>query len=376
MNVVLFYGGKSGEHEISLISCAAVAKEISYEHKVSLISVSKSGKWYLEEDSVLEDLRSGKTSALEVHEKEENAVSVFPGNGKDKSLFAKGAFIPCDAAFPVMHGTFSEDGTIQGLFEMCGIPFVGSGVLASAVSMDKETAKILCSAAGIPVVPYVCLRRGVVNDSRAFDKAIEEAIQKLGLPIFVKPCAAGSSDGASLAQNDRELFAAIGEAFSWDNKILLEKAINAREVECSVTGNSVTEDYLVSETLLKAYGPGEIVPRHEFYDYDAKYTDPNGADLKIPALLPEEKLCEIRTLAKKAYAALNESGLSRVDFFIDKNDGSLYLNEVNTLPGFTGISMFPKMCASEGLDFTNLIDLLLKEAVTEFAQKNVLRTSR
>ena len=166
------------------------------------------------------------------------------------------------------------------------------------------------------------------------------------------------------------------EAFGWDNKVLIEKAIDAREVECSVTGNSVTASFSNEKTLLKTYGPGEIVPKHDFYDYDAKYNDPDGAELKIPALLEKDQLEYIRETAKKAYKAVDASGLSRVDFFIDRRDGKIYLNEINTIPGFTSISMFPKMCASEGLDFTKLIDYLFEEALANFASYDSLRTSR
>ena len=198
----------------------------------------------------------------------------------------------------------------------------------------------------------------------------------LKFPLFVKPCSAGSSDGASKANNAKELSFALMEAFGWDNKVLIEKAIDAREVECAVTGNSVTASASNEKTVLKTYGPGEIVPKHEFYDYDAKYNDPDGAELKIPALLEKDQLEYIRETAKKAYKAVDASGLSRVDFFIDRKDSKIYLNEINTIPGFTSISMFPKMCASEGLDFTSLIDYLFDEALANFASYDSLRTSR
>ncbi len=376
MNVILIYGGRSGEHEISLISCAAVARNLNKKHNVKLISVSKEGHWYLEDDSVLENLRKDPKAVLEVHAVEKNRVAVIPGGGREKAFSAGNSYIPCDVVFPVMHGTYSEDGTIQGLLEMAGVPYAGCGVMSSAVSMDKETAKILFKNAGIPIVPYFCLTRADVNDSARYDQKVAQVIKEFGFPLFVKPCSAGSSDGALRADSAKELSFAIMEAFQWDNKILIEKAIEAREVECSVTGNSITYSADKSETVLKAYGPGEIVPKHVFYDYDAKYNDPDGAELKIPAALDKERLELIRDLAKKAYTAVNASGLSRVDFFIDRKTDELYLNEINTLPGFTSISMFPKLCDSEGLDFTNLIDLILSEALAEFKEKEALRTSR
>lgn len=376
MNVVLIYGGKSGEHEISLLSCASVIRNISAKHNVSLISISKGGKWYLEDDSVFKEIRNNPEAALCVHENESREVKVSFGRGKDNVFFACGNYIPCDVVFPVLHGTYGEDGTVQGVFEMAGVPFVGCGVLASSAAMDKETTKILLKNAGIPVVPYMCISRSQINSSSLYDRLIEEAIEKLEFPLFVKPCAAGSSDGASLARNKKELSFALMEAFSWDNKVLIEKTIDAREVECSVTGNSVTATSESDCTLLKAYGPGEIVPKHDFYDYDAKYNDPDGAELKIPALLSDDKLDFIRETAKKAYSVINASGLSRVDFFVDRKTGEIYLNEINTIPGFTKISMFPKMCDADGLEYSELIDYLLKEGIENFKAKQSLCTSR
>ncbi|MBP5251968.1 MAG: D-alanine--D-alanine ligase [Treponema sp.] len=376
MNIILMYGGRSGEHEISLISCASVARNISDRHNVKLVSVSKKGKWYLEDDSVLASLKADPKALLSVHEDEAKRVSVIPGGGKEGAFYACGKSIPCDAVFAVMHGTYSEDGTLQGLFEMAGIPYVGCNVLSSAVTMDKDTTKKLWAQAGLPVVPGVCITRADINDSKKYDSLIQTITDDLNYPLFVKPCSAGSSDGANKAENRRELNYALMEAFTWDDKVLIEKAVNAREVECSVTGNSINANPENDCTMLKAYGPGEIVPKHTFYDYDAKYNDPDGAELKIPALLSEDKLNYIRETAKKAYAVVNASGLSRVDFFIDRNTDEIYLNEINTLPGFTSISMFPKMCDSAGLKFTELIDYLIEESIASFKEKEKLCTSR
>ena len=376
MNIVLLYGGRSGEHEISLISAAAVARGLDKSHSVILISVDKDGKWYLEADSLLDDLRAKPEAALSVHPDKTRQVSVIPGGGREGAFSCGDKAIPCDVAFPVMHGSYSEDGSVQGLLEMAGVPYVGCGILASALGMDKESAKLMWTNAGIPVVPYRCLTLADVNDSRIYDAKIEEAVKALGFPLFVKPCAAGSSDGAGKATNMKELSFALMEAFQWDTKVLIEKSIDAREVECSVTGNSITGSSGKAETLLKAYGPGEIVPKHTFYDYDAKYNDPDGAELKIPADLDAEKSSYIKETALKAYRTLNASGMARVDFFIDQKSGDIYLNEINTMPGFTGISMFPKLCGSEGLDFTALTSLLLTEALERFKAREALRTSR
>ncbi|MBQ6567872.1 MAG: D-alanine--D-alanine ligase [Treponema sp.] len=376
MNIVLLYGGRSGEHEISLISAAAVARGLDKAHTVALVSVGKDGKWYLEEDSVLGQLRADPKAELSVHADKSRQVSVIPGGGREGAFSCGGRAIPCDVAFPVMHGSYSEDGSLQGLLEMAGVPYVGCGILASALGMDKESAKLMWQNAGIPVVPYRCLTLADVNDSRVYDSKIEEAVKALGFPLFVKPCAAGSSDGASKATNMKELSFALMEAFQWDTKVLIEKSIDAREVECSVTGNSITGSAATPETLLRAYGPGEIVPKHVFYDYDAKYNDPDGAELKIPADLDGAKSSYIKETALKAYRVLNASGMARVDFFIDRTSGDIYLNEINTIPGFTNISMFPKLCTSEGLDFTALTDLLLTQAEERFKARDALRTSR
>lgn len=376
MNVVLLYGGRSGEHDISIISCSAVARMVGANHSVKLISIDRDGKWYLQDDSVLENLKKNPDAKLEINADPKNAVSVIPGGKSEGAFTAGGKAIPADVVFPVLHGTNGEDGTVQGLLEMAMVPYVGCGVFSSAATMDKIQTKILWEHAGLPVVPYICLTRADINDGKRYDSLVDSAISSMGFPLFVKPCSAGSSDGASKACNAKELSVALMEAFLWDNKVLIEKAIDAREIECSVTGNSVTADFDKPSTLLQAYGPGEIVPTHTFYDYDAKYNDPDGAALKIPALLDEEKLNYIRETAKKAYLAVDASGLSRVDFFIDKKTGEIYLNEINTIPGFTSISMFPKMCESEGLGFTALLDKLFDEAICRYSARENLRTER
>ena len=376
MNVVLLYGGRSGEHDISIISCSAVARMVGANHSVKLISIDRDGKWYLQDDSVLENLKKNPDAKLEINANPQNIVSVVPGGKSEGAFTAGGKAIPADVVFPVLHGTNGEDGTVQGLLEMAMVPYVGCGVFSSAATMDKIQTKILWEHAGLPVVPYICLTRADINDGKRYDSLVDSAISSMGFPLFVKPCSAGSSDGASKACNAKELSVALMEAFLWDNKVLIEKAIDAREIECSVTGNSVTADFDKPSTLLQAYGPGEIVPTHTFYDYDAKYNDPDGAALKIPALLDEEKLNYIRETAKKAYRAVDASGLSRVDFFIDKKTGKIYLNEINTIPGFTSISMFPKMCESEGLGFTALLDKLFDEAICRYSARENLRTER
>ena len=376
MNIAIIYGGRSGEHEVSLISAAAIARGVEKSNNIVLIGISKNGKWYLQDNSELERINKDSSSSLKIEEKEENLISIIPGNGKN-TFTVNGKPLEIDVVFPALHGTYGEDGTIQGLFEMVDIPYVGCTHISSAITMDKEKTKMIWQSVGLPVVPYVCMKRFVMMDSVLYDAFIEETEKELGYPMFVKPCCAGSSNGASKANNKKELGFAIMEAFQWDDKVLIEKSINdAREIECSVTGNSIT-GLPESETEdVIAYIPGEIAPSHDFYDFDAKYNDPDGAQLLIPAELSENDLEKIRKTAMAAYKTLDATGLSRVDFFIDKDTKEVYLNEINTMPGFTPISMFPKMCDAAGLDFTNLINLLVEQALEKYKSKQKLQTSR
>ena len=376
MNIAIIYGGRSGEHEVSLISAAAIARGVEKSNNIVLIGISKNGKWYLQDNSELERINKDSSSPLKIEEKEENLISIIPGNGKN-AFTVNGKPLEIDVVFPALHGTYGEDGTIQGLFEMADIPYVGCTHISSAITMDKEKTKMIWQSVGLPVVPYVCMKRFVMMDSVLYDAFIEETEKELGYPMFVKPCCAGSSNGASKANNKKELGFAIMEAFQWDDKVLIEKSINdAREIECSVTGNSIT-GLPESETEdVIAYIPGEIAPSHDFYDFDAKYNDPDGAQLLIPAELSENDLEKIRKTAMAAYKTLDATGLSRVDFFIDKETNAVYLNEINTMPGFTPISMFPKMCDAAGLDFTNLINLLVEQALEKYKSKQKLQTSK
>ena len=374
MTIAVVYGGRSGEHEVSLVSGTSVARSIDAgRHSVVLIGITKDGRWFLQSEMELERIRKDPKATLKVRENPDMAVSVVPGGGTD-AFQAGGKTVRIDVIFPVLHGTYSEDGTIQGLFEMADIPYVGCGVMASAITMDKEKTKQLWEQAGLAVVPYVCIRRCELNDSRVYDSLVGKAVDTLGFPLFVKPCCAGSSVGTSKVTTAKQLSVALMEAFLWDDKILIEKAVNAREIECSVTGNSISAA-ADSETV-RAYIPGEIIPSHEFYDYDAKYTDPNGAALKIPADLSPDGLEQIRKTAVAAYRAVDAAGLSRVDFLVDKNTGFQYLNEINSIPGFTSISMFPKMCDAGGLSFTPLTELLIDEAVRRYRARAALQTSR
>ncbi len=372
MNIAVIYGGRSGEHEVSLVSAAAVARNIK-NHNVILIGITFDGKWYLQGEEEYKRICADEKAALKIEEKQENLVSIIPG-ANENAFYVNGKALSVDLVFPVVHGTFGEDGTLQGLLEMLSVPYVGCTVPASSITMDKEKTKIVLEQAGIKTVPFYCMRRSDIMDSVRYDAFLEEIVKEFGFPLFVKPCNAGSSNGAATAENLKQLSFAIMSAFNWDNKILIEKAVNAREVECSVTGNSYTAASDDDEESVTAYIPGEIVPKHKFYDYDAKYNDPDGAELLIPADLKEENIEKIRKVAVAAYKVLDLTGLSRIDFFIDRESGQLYLNEINTMPGFTQISMFPKMCEAAGLAFPELTELLIQQAVKLYKAKQALRT--
>ena len=375
MNIGIIYGGRSGEHEISLISAAAIARGISKDKNIVLIGITKEGKWYLQDKSEFDRICKDKNAALTISEDPAKLVNIIPGAKKDSFVVA-GKSLELDLVFPALHGTYGEDGTIQGLFEMADLPYVGCTHISSALTMDKEKTKMIWQAAGLPVVPYVCMKRFVMMDSVIYDAFLDETEKELGYPMFVKPCCAGSSNGAAKAKDRRELCYNLMEAFLWDDKVLIEKSINAREIECSVTGNSVTFPADSDEEAVTAYIPGEIAPTHTFYDFDAKYNDPDGAKLLIPAELSENDLEKIRKTACAAYKVLDATGLARVDFFIDKDTKAVYLNEINTMPGFTTISMFPKMCEAAGLDFESLTNLLIEEALKRYEAKTKLSTSR
>lgn len=375
MNIALIYGGRSGEHEISLISAASIARGIDKKNTVTLIGITKDGTWFLQNESEYNRICKDKDASLKIEESDENKIYVVPG-GKNKAFRTKSGSLNIDVVFPALHGTYGEDGTIQGLLDMADIPYVGCSTMASALTMDKEKTKQILKSSEIPVVPYICIKRCDLNNSQRYDEIFQRCIDELGFPLFIKPCCAGSSNGANKAENAKEFSFYLMEAFTWDDKVLVEKSINAREIECSVTGNSTTANPNCEAETVRAYIPGEILPTHTFYDFDAKYNDPDGAKLLIPADISTDLIETVRSTAVRAYKALDCSGLSRIDFFIDRDTGELYINEINTLPGFTSISMFPKMCEKAGLKFAELIKLLIEEALLRYKAKSSLTTSR
>ena len=377
MNITVIYGGRSGEHEVSLVSAAAIVRGLSEKgHTINLIAITKEGRWYLQPKSELERILADEKASFKVKSEDESQiVSIIPSDGMN-AFVVNGKPVRTDVVFPALHGSYGEDGTIQGLFEVADLPYVGCTTMSSALTMDKEKTKQVWQSAGLPVVPYVCMPRYAMLDSVIYDAILDDTEKELGYPLFVKPSSAGSSNVAARCEDRKHLSFALMQAFQWDDKVLIEKSINAREIECSVTGNAVSGPGDSDVEAVTAYIPGEILPTHDFYDYDAKYNDENGAALKIPADLKEEALEKIRKVAVAAYKVLDCSGLARVDFFISKDDGQVYLNEINTLPGFTPISMFPKMCEAAGLEFPDLCQLLVDEAVAKYKSKSSLvRTS-
>ena len=360
MNITIIYGGKSAEHEISILSASSVVKNIEEDNVVNLIGITKDGTWYHQDDCMRLLLKNDANAVLKIEKNEDLRVSVIPGAGNSSFITSKGV-VKTDVVFPVLHGSYGEDGTIQGLLEMLDLPYISPSVMASSIAMDKEKTKILWKAAGLSVVPYVAIKKWEWDNTEKREELISLAEKDFKYPLFVKPSKTGSSVGTSKAQDRASLISSCNEAFRWDDKILIEKFIQAREIECSVTGNDEAT----------VYTAGEIIPHHEFYDYEAKYIDAKGATLKIPADLEDGMYKKIREIAGQAYEVLELSSLSRIDFLLDKTDGSIYLNEVNTIPGFTSISMFPKLCEASGLPYKELISLLINLAI----EKNRLRKS-
>ncbi len=358
--VGILFGGKSGEHEVSLQSAASVYMHIDKEQfEPVLIGIDKDGRWYLQPEPQL----AHGNSTLKLSTKPENLVSILPSQG----LWSRKGQLKLDAVFPVLHGTFGEDGTVQGLLEIAGVPYVGAGVLGSSLGMDKAMVKRVWLHAGLPTIPFVEIKIHELKSSETTAAVIDRVLHKFQFPLFVKPSRSGSSVGVSRTSTRPELQIALQEAFTYDTKVLVEPEIEGREVECSVVGN----DNPI------AHAVGEIVPAHEhkFYDYDAKYLDPDGALLRVPAPLPSETVSAVRELAVAAYKCADSEGFARLDFFI-KNEKEVLLNEINTIPGFTSISMFPKLCEEAGLDYTSLITSLIELGVERYKQRTALLYTR
>ena len=348
LNVALIFGGKSGEHEVSLISTSSIYKHIDKDkYNVMTIGITKEGRWLYYEGNE-ENITNGEWVNLANRNVEINLIPC--GNKEVGILFEDGKLEKIDVLFPVLHGPYGEDGTIQGLFEISQIPYVGCGVLASSVGMDKLICKKVFTEIGLPQVNYTDTNKWQFsNDSEGELDKIES---ELNYPIFVKPANLGSSVGISKATNREELLEGINEALKYDSRIVLEQGIDAREIEVAVLGNNE----------VKASIAGEIKPAKDFYDYEDKYLD-GASTYDIPAQISEEDMNYIREKAIQAFKGIDGKGLSRVDFFKDKNSGEIFINEINTLPGFTNISMYPKMWEATGLEYTKLIDELINLAI-------------
>lgn len=370
--IAILYGGKSGEHEVSLISAASIVRQLdAAKYRLLLIGITKKGTWLLQPEAVLDEIKSddaGKRPGMLGLPAIGSGQKVFVAPGAGLAMEKSGGkteALDCDIVFPVLHGTFGEDGTIQGLLECAGIPYVGAGVLGSAIGMDKQVAKELWLREGLPVVDSIPVRGSDRTDRQFMASLARKVEARFGWPCFVKPSSCGSSVGASKVGDFPALEVALDVALRYDEKVLIEQFIAAREIECAVLGNDSP----------LAFPPGEIVPTHEFYDYDAKYKDPDGAKLRIPAPLSAAQLETVRSLAIKAYRACGISGMARVDFFIDKRTGGIMLNELNTIPGFTAISMYPLMCQAGGLPYSELLDRLIALGFERFEKRNSLSYS-
>lgn len=357
--VAIFFGGKSSEHEVSVRSgknvCAALDRN---QFSPVLIGISKQGSWYKFSSEKIFD----QIEALSDHNLPTDAEPVSLICEKGKSfLFSLKNFSRenLDVAFPVLHGTLGEDGSMQGLFQCMNLPYVGCGVLSSAAGMDKEVMKRLLQVAEIPTAKYILLTK---QAKHSFDYLV----QHLGLPFFIKPANSGSSVGVHKIKTEIEFAEKLADAFKFDHKVLAEEFMQGREIEISVMGLNRSS---------KASLPGEVTATHDFYSYEAKYLDENGASFKIPAELTSQQITEIQKLANKTYQVMGCDGLTRVDFFLTK-DSKFYVNEINTLPGFTKISMYPKMWEATGLSYQNLISQLLELAFAKAKENAEISTNK
>ena len=362
LNVMVVFGGKSGEHEVSLMSAASILRSINREkYNVIPVGITKTGIWK-KCDSSIDEIESGEwegdINLLLENLKDSERKTLLPmEKGGGLLELSDQEIKQVDVIFPVLHGPFGEDGTIQGLFEMLGIPYVGAGVLASAVAMDKGMAKKLFEAEGIPQAAYLLLNRKEFYNKQ--QETIEMLEAKFDYPVFVKPANLGSSVGISKAKSREQLIEALYEAAKYDRRIVVEEFINAREIECSVLGN---DDPIASL-------PAEIIPSHEFYDYRDKYFD-GTSQYTIPAAISEELQDKVRKMAVLVYQLLDCTGLARVDFFVERDTNQILVNEVNTMPGFTKISMYPKMWEVSGLPYEKLIDRLIELAIERFNERS------
>ncbi|EGW40255.1 D-alanine--D-alanine ligase family protein [Desulfosporosinus sp. OT] len=361
ISVVLLFGGRSGEHEVSLNSAQSIFKAIDRKrYSVETIGINKQGQWLwgvLPENMIKEGFPSVEQACQVTLVTDPTHPHFIALDGR--ALPNQGEF---DLIFPVLHGPYGEDGTLQGLLEMANVPYVGSGVLGSSLGMDKDRMKAVFQEKDLPLARYVTILRS--NFINGPETCLNEIEAKIGYPCFVKPANLGSSVGISKAHHREELLEALNIAAIFDRKIVVEETINGREIEVSVLGNDAPEASL----------PGEIKPAHEYYSYEAKYSD-IGSSLLIPAPLDESIIARLQEMAIEAFRAVEACGLSRVDFFVTPQN-EVYLNEINTLPGFTEISMYPKLWAATGISYSDLIDRLISLGLERFKDKQNSKVSR
>jgi D-alanine-D-alanine ligase len=376
IRVGVLFGGRSSEHEVSLRSALTVMSAMDpSRYEVVPIGIGRDGKWYLKNDAMrmlkdatpkLAALKRGGTPVSILPHPDSRALVPIPESAKHsrRTHGRRTAQIPgpLDVVFPVLHGTYGEDGTVQGLLDLAGIPCVGAGVLGSAIGMDKDTQKRLLRDAGLPVVRYFAVTSSANDDEPGIARSLAN---KLGYPVFVKPNALGSSVGIAKVKRPENLDAAVRNALQYDRKVLIEAACVGREFECAVLGNDRPEASIVGEIIVKGH--------HEFYSYESKYVDPGGSETKIPASLPTEASERVRSLAVTAFNALSLRGMARVDFLARSDLSEMFVNEVNTIPGFTAISMYPKLWEASGLPLSKLIDRLIELALEEHRARAALK---
>lgn len=352
LRVGVIFGGRSGEHEVSLASATSVMRALDPEkYDVVPIGISKDGRWLVgtgAQKMLADVLKTGERVSLPPDPTAATLVPLSPGTGRPS--------VSVDVIFPVLHGTFGEDGTVQGLLELAGLPYVGAGVLGSAVGLDKDVQKRLFEKDGIPVVPFLAVHRWEWEKKKV--EVVQAIEKKFRFPLFVKPATGGSSVGMTRVKTADELPGAMDLAGEFALKILVERAVDAREIEVSVLGNDE----------VRASMPGEVMPHREYYDYKAKYLE-QGTQLVIPAELTKKQVTTIQDYAVRAFRAIDGAGMARCDFFLERKTGKIFVNELNTIPGFTSISMYPKMWEASGLPYSKLIDRLIELALELHAEK-------
>ncbi|MAJ60604.1 MAG: hypothetical protein CBC48_11600 [bacterium TMED88] len=361
LHVGLLFGGRSVEHRVSIVSATAIFNALDRDkYEVSPILIDPEGRWHL--------APSDYKGALErVSREDEVILRPDASGGHLQSLNPKSRTAsenrPLDVIFPIAHGRGGEDGSVQGLLELASVPYVGSGVLSSALQMDKDFAKQVLKLSGLPVLPWVTIRSDELSE-RGARKWAEDIIEQLALPVFVKPANSGSSIGISKAEDVTSLTKSLEEASRFDDKVIVERAVEAREIEIAILGNA----------SCKASVPGEIIPRHDFYDYQAKYQD-ESTELVIPAEIPPSVTEKLQELAIRAAKALEARGMTRVDFLIEADNQNVWINELNSLPGFTSGSMYPRLWAATGTSFSALLDRLIELALERHDQRIRLQTA-